>query len=73
MHYELNVNGVNVNPANGPAHLVDPQKLIKADDRMYYAEPLPAVNVYSNMPDKNPIMLLDNDSYIKKLINLELK
>jgi murein DD-endopeptidase MepM/ murein hydrolase activator NlpD len=28
LHYEISVNGTNINPANGANHLVDPQQII---------------------------------------------
>ena len=58
LHYEILVNGVNIDPTNGPEHLKDPQKMIGEDNRNYIGS-LDNIDVISKDLSKRKIILID--------------
>ena len=55
LHYEISVNGSNINPANGANHLVDPQQIIDSSTPTqqpeYNGGTLPEVTVVGQSPE----------------------
>ena len=55
LHYEISVNGTNINPANGANHLVDPQQIIDSSTPTqqpeYNGGTLPEVTVVGQSPE----------------------
>lgn len=58
LHYEMFYKGEHINPAINNQRLVDPQKLIKTDNKIYNGGTLPTISIVKSQGNKKLTILI---------------